>query len=264
MRIITLTTDFGVRDWFVGTMKGVLLGIQSKAQLIDITHHIPAGDIEAGAFALAAAFRFFPAGTVHLAVVDPGVGTTRAALAVKTANYTFVAPDNGVLSLALAQEPAQAIYRLEKAKYFLPEVSRTFHGRDVFAPVAAHLSRGVSLAKLGPKVDDYVRLNVPDPHRTGGQIRGVVVYIDRFGNAITNIAQPAAARPAKTGLKVRLPGRKRRFPVCPSYQSVEKGQPLGIFGSTRLLEVAVNGSSAARALGLAKGDPVFLEVAGRA
>jgi S-adenosyl-L-methionine hydrolase (adenosine-forming) len=170
MSIITLTTDFGVEDWFVGTMKGVLLGIQPRAQLVDITHHIPAGDIEAGAFALAASFRFFPRGTVHLVVVDPGVGTTRAALAVETAQYKFVGPDNGVLSLALPQDPPTAMCRLENTKYFLKEVSHTVHGRDLFAPVAAHLSRGVSLNELGSQAYDYVRLTVAEPKKEPGRI----------------------------------------------------------------------------------------------
>ena len=259
MSIITLTTDFGVDDWFVGTMKGVLLGIEPKATLVDITHHIPAGDIEAGAFAFAAAFRFFPRGTVHLVVVDPGVGTTRAALAVETAQYKFVGPDNGVLSLALAQDPPKAMRRLENTKYFLKELSHTFHGRDLFAPVAAHLSRGVALTKLGPRVRDYVRLIAPDPKKQDGRILGTVRYIDRFGNAITNIPQNTLREPNRPGLRVRVLAKKASFPVCPSYQSVKRGQPLGIFGSIGLLEIAVNGGNAAKVLGLTKGDTVELE-----
>ena len=262
MSIITLTTDFGVEDWFVGTMKGVILGIQPRASLVDITHHIPPGDIEAGAFALAAAFRFFPRGTVHLVVVDPGVGTRRAALAVETAQYKFVAPDNGVLSLALAQDPPKVMCRLENTKYFLKEVSRTFHGRDLFAPVAAHLSRGVSLAGLGPRVHECVRLIMPEPRKEAGRILGVVRYVDRFGKATTNIHQTALTEPDKAGLKVRVSGKRASFPVCPSYESVKRGQPLGIFGSSGLLEIAVNGGSAAKMIGLAKGDPVVLEERG--
>jgi S-adenosyl-L-methionine hydrolase (adenosine-forming) len=263
MSIITLTTDFGVEDWFVGTMKGVLLGIQPRAQLVDITHHIPPGDIEAGAFALAAAFRFFPRETVHLVVVDPGVGTMRAALAVETAEYKFVAPDNGVLALALAQDPPKIMCRLENTKYFLKDVSHTFQGRDLFAPVAAHLSRGVSLSELGPQVREYVRLVTPEPKQEGGCILGIVRYVDRFGNAITNIPRTALTEPDRDGLKVRVSGKKVSFPVGPSYQSVKSGQPLGIFGSVGLLEIAVNGGSAAMMLGLSKGDPVALEEGNR-
>src|SRR5262245_4734331 len=143
MHVITLTTDFGTRDWFAGTMKGVILGINPRATIVDLTHGIPAGDVRTGAFALAAGYRFFPKGTVHVAVVDPGVGGKRGALAVQTANYFFVGPDNGVLSFALRDEKIKAIYRLENRELFMKAVSHTFHGRDVFAPVAAYLSRGI-------------------------------------------------------------------------------------------------------------------------
>ncbi len=258
MGIITLTTDFGLQDWFVGTMKGVMLRIQPRTQFVDITHQVPAGDVEAGALALAASFGFFPQGTVHLVVVDPGVGTERAALAVRTAKYTFVGPDNGVLSLALAKDGPHQIRRLENSEFFLPEVSQTFHGRDVFAPAAAHLSGGVPLGKLGPEAHDYVRLIWPEPTKARGRIEGRVVYIDRFGNALTNIPRGMLGGPTETGLTVRLPGRKTGFAVCRSYQAVPKGKPLGIFGSVGLLEVAINGGNAAKVLGLAKGSKVFL------
>ena len=154
MRLITLTTDFGTRDWFVGTMKGVILGIQPRARVVDITHEIGGGEVRAGAFALRASYSFFPQGTVHIAVVDPGVGSPRRALAVQTANYFFVGPDNGVLSFALMRERIKSIHALENEKYFLKPVSRTFHGRDIFAPVAAHLSRGVSIQTFGPRLKD--------------------------------------------------------------------------------------------------------------
>src|SRR5262245_32283700 len=187
MQTITLTTDFGTRDWFVGTMKGVILGIKPRARVVDITHEIAPGDIRGGAFALMASCRYFPKGTLHVAVVDPGVGSRRRAIAVRTANSILIGPDNGVLSWALRGETIQSIRQLENRRYFLEPVSRTFHGRDIFAPVAAHLSRGVALERLGRELHDLVRLPWPEPVKQREEIRGEIVYIDRFGNAITNI-----------------------------------------------------------------------------
>ncbi|MBI2948170.1 MAG: SAM-dependent chlorinase/fluorinase, partial [Verrucomicrobia bacterium] len=187
MQIITLTTDFGTDDWFAGTMKGVILSVNPKASIVDITHGIRLGDIRAGAFALAAAYRFFPRGTVHVAVVDPGVGSERKAIAVRTKDYFFVGPDNGLLSCALAREVIRSIHRLENKKFFLPFVSQTFQGRDVFAPVAAHLSKGVAIGKLGPRAASCKMLTLPTPIRRGHELVGEVIYLDRFGNGITNI-----------------------------------------------------------------------------
>ena len=185
--VITLTTDFGTRDWFVGTMKAVILGILPRAKVVDITHEIPPGDIRAGAFALMASCRYFPRGTVHVAVVDPGVGSQRQAIAVQTARRFFVGPDNGVLSWGLALEKIKTIRLLENRQYFLQPVSRTFHGRDIFAPVAAHLSRGLSASRLGRELKDFVRVPWPLTTKQRGEVQGEIVHIDRFGNAITDI-----------------------------------------------------------------------------
>jgi S-adenosylmethionine hydrolase len=259
MSIITLTTDFGLRDWFVGTLKGVLLGIAENANVVDITHEIPPADIRAAAFALRAAYEFFPSGTVHVAVVDPGVGGRRAAIAIRTAKYMFVAPDNGVLSLVLEQDPALEIRRLENSSYFLPLVSRTFHGRDVFAPVAAHLSRGVPMADLGPELREIVRLEVPAPRFGPGRLYGAVVYIDRFGNAITNLPHKAVEALAGTAREIRVAVNNSGLPLCDSYNSVESGQALGILGSSGYLEIAVNQGHAANALGLKIDSPIIVE-----
>src|SRR5215468_7695472 len=151
MSILTLTTDFGTRDWFVGAMKGVILKVNPRAVLVDLAHEIEPGDIRRGAFALAASYRFFPRGTIHVVVVDPGVGSARRAVAVQTSDYLFVGPDNGVLSAALRREKILAAHWLQNKKYFLKPVSHTFHGRDVFAPVAAQLSRGVPIDRFGPR-----------------------------------------------------------------------------------------------------------------
>jgi S-adenosylmethionine hydrolase len=252
MRCITLTTDFGTRDWFVGTLKGAILGIHPRCRVVDLTHEITPGDIRAAAFALAASRRYFPKGTIHVVVVDPGVGSRRSPIAVQTARGFFVGPDNGVLSLALAQETVKGIHRLENPRYFLTPVSRTFHGRDIFAPAAAHLSRGLSIRRFGPEQGDFVRLPWPTPQAGRRAIVGEVVYVDHFGNAITNIAS--------SSLRGRTcavySGAKRLAPVNDFYQSVAAGQPVAVPGSSGYLEVAVNRGSAAARLRLRVGTAV--------
>jgi len=251
--LITLTTDFGTRDWFVGTMKGVILGIAPGAAIVDITHEIAAGDIRAGAFALAVSCRFFPKGTVHVAVVDPGVGGAREAIAVQTAKYFFVGPDNGVLSFALAREKIKSVHRLENTSYFLHPVSHTFHGRDIFAPIAAQLCRGTPVHRLGPVQKEFARLKWARPRLHGSRIEGEVVFVDRFGNAITNIQNADLGR--RSGLGVFL-GRKRLCPVGAFYQSVPTGEAVAVPGSSDFLEIAVNGGSAAKRFRLKVGDRV--------
>jgi S-adenosylmethionine hydrolase len=255
--VITLTTDLGARDWFVGAMKGVILGIQPRVSVVDVTHEITAGDIRGGAFALAAACRSFPKGTVHVAVVDPGVGSRRKGLAVQTDIGVFVGPDNGVLSRALAKAKVKAIHALENEAYFLRPVSRTFHGRDIFAPVAAHLSRGVPIRKLGPARKDFVRLAWREPRKQRYGIEGEVIYIDRFGNAITNLEGSLVRGPERTVCEIR--GQRRR--VCPLkafYQAVAPGRPVALVGSSGLVEIAVNGGSAEKVFGLRIGTRVVL------
>ncbi len=279
MHVITLTTDFGTRDWFVGTMKGVILNIQPRATVVDLTHEIPPGDVRAGAFALMAGCRFFPQGTVHVAVVDPGVGGARRTIAVQTENHFFVGPDNGVLSFALARKKIKAIHQLTNEKLFLKPVSHTFHGRDVFAPVAAQLSRGVPIQKLGPSLDAFVRLEWPQLRILHSGIKGEVVHLDRFGNAITNIPvgvqASACSQRSKLKLELQLADSPARVPtwdswtvfvkgkpiclVSPFYQSVPRGRTVAVPGSSGFLEIAVNGGSAERKLGLKIGDRVDLQ-----
>ncbi len=257
VKLITLTTDFGLGDWFVGTMKGVILRISPGCQIVDITHEIPAGDVRTGAFALAAACRYFPRGTVHVAVVDPGVGSKRPVIGVQTGDYQFVGPDNGVLSLALTGQKIKAIRRVENESLFVQPVSQTFHGRDVLAPVAAHLSEGASFRSVGPVVKECVRLEWPEPEVDRSILRGQVIYLDRFGNAITNITGEHLAMLTGSVWSVRLL-RGRRFPVVPFYQAVPAGQPAGILGSSGFLEIAVNRGSAAEVLRLKLGDAVMI------
>jgi S-adenosyl-L-methionine hydrolase (adenosine-forming) len=261
--MITLTTDFGTRDWFVGVMKGVIAGIAPKTKVIDLTHDLTPGDIHGGAFALAQSCRYFFKGTVHVAVVDPGVGSRRKAIAVQTANGVFVGPDNGVISWALAKEKVVAIHALENKAFFLQPVSRTFHGRDIFAPVAAHLSLGVPVKEFGSALRDFVRLDWPEPRKERDDIEGEVVYVDHFGNAITNL-EGILLRGSERAL-CEVYGRRRQ--VChlkTFYQAAATNIPVALFGSAGFLEIAVNGGSAAKALGLRIGTRVVLRQQGRA
>jgi S-adenosylmethionine hydrolase len=254
--LLTLTTDFGSRDWFVGVLKGVIARIAPRTRVVDLTHDIPPGDIRAGAFALATAYRFFPRGSIHLAIVDPGVGSSRRALAVQTADYCFVGPDNGLLSAALAREKIKGIRALENEKYFLHPVSHTFHGRDVFAPVAAHLSRGLPIRSLGPARKEFARLDWPEPRYHRDRTEGEVLYLDRFGNGITNLPSnhvPSAHRTCEIRGE-----RKWVCPLRPFYQSVPPGQPVIVPGSSGFLEIAVNGGSAENQLGLKIGSRITL------
>jgi S-adenosylmethionine hydrolase len=264
VNLVTLTTDFGAADWFVGVMKGVILSVNPRATIVDITHDLPFGDVRAAAFAIACAYRFFPRDAVHVVVVDPGVGGDRKPIAVRTDDYWFVGPDNGVLSWAIARERIKAIYHLQNKRYFLREISSTFHGRDVFAPVAAHLSRGAQIRDLGRRLAEIVRLDWPEVvEEAPGRIRGEVVYLDRFGNAITNIPAQLLSR-----LNVRAAGiyarGKRLCPVAGCYSAVPAGRPVAVAGSHGCVEIAVNRGSAATRLHLSVGTRVTLrEQAGR-
>ncbi len=240
-------------------MKGVILGLQPRAHLVDITHEIPAGDIRAGAFALTASYKFFPKQTVHVAVIDPGVGSRRRAIAVETANYFFVGPDNGVLSLALAREKIKAVHQITNEQLFLRPVSNTFHGRDVFAPIAAKLSKGLPLGKVGAPIKEFVKLSWPEPQCTSNSIKGEIAYIDRFGNAITNIGNATLASLAEGSCEIIVNGT-RLCGLQPFYQGVPQGKPVAVPGSSGFLELAVNGGSAATKFNLKVGQAVIVRV----
>ena len=255
MAIITLTTDFGTDDWFVGTMKGVILGIHPSAHIVDLNHQIPPGSVLAGAFSLSASHAFFPKGTIHVAVVDPGVGSGRSAILVQTSMFYFVGPDNGVLSLALEGQRIRQIRRLENPKWFRREVSHTFHGRDVFAPVAAHMSRGVACHKFGHPVSQTTSIRLPETRRDSHGILGEIVYLDRFGNAITNITSAEVQEAKLTSVRIASRGC-RGIPIGSHYQSVAAGKPVALIGSTGRLEIAIHGGSAVKALRLGFGDAI--------
>ncbi len=256
MSCLTLTTDFGHEDWFVGTMKGVILSRLPDARIVDLNHGIAPGDIRAGAFSLMAGCRHFPKHTVHTVVVDPGVGSDRPAIAIETEEYFFVGPDNGVLAWALRQEKTRAVHRLENREYFLDEVSQTFHGRDIFAPVAAALASGTALEHLGPATDSVEQLPWPEFEIEGDSLHGEVVYVDRFGNAITNL--PNSRITVTADLRAHMP----LSPPCPvtnCYSAVKPGTAAALPGSSGFLEMAVNGGSAATQIGLTVGSKVTVE-----
>lgn len=254
MSVITLTTDFGHADWFVGATKGVILNIAPQATIVDLCHGIAGGDIRSAAFALAAAYKYFPAKTIHMAVVDPGVGSGRAAIAVQTERYSFVGPDNGVLSTALELETVKSIRRIDNPDYLLKPVSHTFHGRDVFAPVAAHLCQDpICFAQLGPELPDYHRISVSEKRAQGELYRGSVIYIDRFGNAITDIGNDTV------GSEYQIVWCSRAaFPLKPFYQAMPAGHGVAVRGSSGFVEIAINGGSAAERYKLKIGTPVTL------
>lgn len=254
--VITLTTDFGTRGGYVAAMKGVILGIAPLAVLVDVSHGVAPQDVMGGAHLLAGVYRFFPRGTVHLVVIDPGVGTTRRGLAARAGGYLFVAPDNGVLTPILDASDDAEIVSLTNADYWLDEVSPTFHGRDVFAPVAAHLANGVPLEALGIPIEDPVRLSLPAPRISGQKVEGTVLWVDRFGNLVTNISAGALA-PGET-YRVTV-GHLEVIGLVTTYGKVRAGQPLALVGSHGFVELAVREGSAAAMAGVSRGAMVRLE-----
>ncbi len=256
-RLITLTTDFGLRDGFVGMMKGVILGINPDARIVDLIHEVPPQDISAAAFLIGVAWSYFPAGSTHLVVVDPGVGSGRRALAARCGNQLFVAPDNGVLTDVFDACPDTEAVELANWDYFLERVSRTFHGRDLFAPVAAHLSNGVKLHEFGPTITDPIRLKHPELKATQDEIVGEIRYIDRFGNCMTNITEAFFADHFDAESAVVVKCRRQKLALSSeAYADADPGDPLAIFNSFGVLEVAINQGNAAERLRVKTGDAV--------
>lgn len=273
--IIALTTDFGIADGYVGTMKGMMLGIAPDARLVDVTHQIEPQDVRQTAYVLHTVYLFFPVRTVHLVVVDPGVGSARRAIALRTTHGSFVGPDNGVFSYVMAEQEIKVAVELVNPRYHLTHVSQTFHGRDIFAPAAAHLAAGVPIAELGPPISDLVTLPLPRLRITPGMIRGEVLHIDHFGNVVTSIGrlfwrreelwlEPAFA--GREGEKVRFQahqasvtvGGRQIQGIQRTYADGEAGDTLALVGSEGHLEIAVRGGSGADELDVHTGDPVEL------
>lgn len=274
--IIALLTDFGHADAYVGTMKGVMLSICPAARLVDITHAIAPQNVRQAAYTLLTVYRYFPAQTVFLVVVDPGVGTVREPIAVQTSHGLYVAPDNGVLSYVLAELPVVQCVALRRTEYRLSQTSQTFHGRDIFSPAAAYLARGVPVTALGPAWDELKMLPAPRLVISGARIEGEVLHIDHFGNVVTSIGRLIWLRSDMLELspqfgehrsqRLSLPAAACRLQIgthtlqtiWPTYGAVAPGCPTLLIGSSGQLEMAVNQGSAAQALNAALGDPVTL------
>jgi S-adenosylmethionine hydrolase len=259
--IITLTTDFGSNDHFVGAMKGVILDIVPDAQIVDICHAVQAFDVLDGALTISQAYSYFPNRTVHVVVVDPGVGTARRPIVASCDKYHFVAPDNGVLSLVYAREPRVHVRHITSEHYFLQPVSNTFHARDIFSPVAAYLAKEVDSLKFGEEIEDYVRFSAPKPKAVdGNRLRGVVLKVDRFGNLITNITPQDApmifgADPKAFKIVV---GSREITELHNAYAEAAPGEVFGILGSMGFLEIAANRGAAAQLTGAGKGSDVSI------
>lgn len=239
--MITLLTDFGSQDAYTGIMKGVIAGIAPRVNVVDICHSISPQDVFGAAYLLSTSYKYFPRGTIHVAVVDPGVGSNRNVVCAVTKDYLFLAPDNGLLSLVIREERPKTVICVTNEKYFLPSPSSTFHGRDVFAPVAAHLSLGVRPQQLGTATEHITMLDLPHPvMKKAGQIAGQVIYIDRFGNLITNITQQhIEVKTAGNSMKTVI-GKKKVVGLSNTYADAKVGSPLVLWGSAGFLEISVN------------------------
>jgi S-adenosylmethionine hydrolase len=264
--IITLTTDFGLNDHFVGAMKGVILEIAPEAQIVDISHAVQPFDILDGALTISQAYSYFPSGTVHMVIVDPGVGTARRPVVMTGERHLFVAPDNGVLSLIYAREERVSVRHVTAEHYFLQPRSNTFHGRDIFSPIAAYLAKGIEPDRFGEEVTDYVRFNAPRPKPVDEHtLRGVVLKVDRFGNLVTNITPqdaPQLFRATPPAFKIAIGNKLQATRICASYAEGTPGEVFGILGSMGFLEVATNRGSAYQLMGAGKGSEVNVVMEG--
>ncbi len=272
--IIALLTDFGMADGYVAVMKGVILGIAPAAHIVDITHEIEPQNVRQAAYVLLTTYAYFPAHTVFVAVIDPGVGTARRALAVEAAHGRFVGPDNGLLSYVLKQNPPAAMVEIANLAFTLPARSNTFHGRDIFAPAAAHLANGVPIGALGPAIADMCSMPQPQLEVMPDGLRGEVIHIDRFGNVVTSVGSLAWQNggallltprfgPPRSSVQVPATaivsvGETAVRGIQPSYGYAAPGVALALVNSAGQLEIAVNQRSAARTLGVAVGDPVTI------
>lgn len=256
-RLITLITDFGLQDGYVGALKGVILTICPRACVVDITHMIPPGDVRSAAYVLRSAYPHFPKGSIHLGVVDPGVGSSRKAVAIQAGTHTFVGPDNGLFSWVLHRESDWECRCLENEDIWGPEVSRTFHGRDIFGPVAAHLANGFPFEELGPVhhpiLSDWIRVSL-----THGNLSGRVIHVDRFGNVVTNVRYEDLDAIWPGGEWRVFAGGRHVARVVSTYAEGPEGSPVALVGSSGHIEIAVNCGDAAQLLGILPGDPVIV------
>ena len=259
--VITLTTDYGTNDHLVGVLKGVILRILPNASIVDINHHVVPFDVLDGALTIAAAYRYFPARTVHMVVVDPGVGTARRPILVNADQFYFVAPDNGVLSLIYERESAVSVRHITSEHYFLNPVSNTFHGRDIFAPVAAWMAKTYQTEAMGEEISDYVKFALPRPKAAGTAKKGLVLRVDSFGNLVTNFT--AEDLPQGAGAEGKIKLQVAGKPVekwAQTFAQGAAGEPVALVGSSGFVEIAVNKGQAARVLGANRGAEVILEI----
>lgn len=261
MSIITLTTDFGIEDEYVGIMKGVILSVHPGATIVDITHHIYPQDLIQAAYTIKASYNYFPSGTVHVVIVDPGVGSERPILALEKRGHFFLAPDNGVLSLLFDGIGIDAIVHVKNTRYFLESVSQTFHGRDIFAPVGAHMAMGVNLTDLGDPIEEnkVVRLSINTPVRMKHEILGHIISIDRFGNLISNIDEECLANFCENGGSRSIEfsvGQQKINGLSHRYEDRNDQEPLAIVGSRGTVEISINKGSAQKFFMARKGDVV--------
>jgi hypothetical protein len=254
--IITLLTDFGLKDPYVASMKGVILSINPQCTLVDITHQVSPYDIKEGAFILAQAYSTFPKGTIHLSVVDPGVGSPRKPILFVTKNYFFIGPDNGLFTFALKREKLKKVIALGKMEFFLPEVSPTFHGRDLFAPVAAHLSFGIAPESFGRVIKSWNEISFPEPVLRQEKLIGEVVHIDTFGNLVCNIDYKNLLKFSKSRPFVIKIGKRTMRGLKKGYWEGRKDEPMALIGSGGFLEISIREGNAQRLLKVKRGDPI--------
>ena len=261
--IISITTDFGVDDHYVGAMKGVILSINPDATIVDVNHHVNSYDIFDGAYSLSQSYHVFPPGTIHLVVVDPGVGSERRPIIVQSKNYRFVAPDNGVLSMVYEREERVAVRHVTAEHFFRKPVSNTFHGRDIFAPVAGWLSRGMEAEKFGNVITDYARFTSVRPKwENDALLKGVAIKVDKFGNVVTNISRedvPQLFGQDPPSFRIRLNGHEVTR-ICESFAAGEGTDLFALVGSSGFIEICTNRGSAAKALNVNRGVEVEVEV----
>lgn len=257
--IITLTTDYGTGDHLVGAMKGVILGILPTATIVDISHHVTPFDILDGALTIGSVYAYFPVRTVHVVVVDPGVGTQRRPLLVSSGQHYFVAPDNGVLSMVYERESSVLVRHVTAEHHFRNPVSSTFHGRDVFAPVAAWLGKAYAPEAFGEEITDYTRFALPRVKPEGSALKGVVLRVDAFGNLMTNFTLEDLPPAPEVGAKIKLQvGGKQVENMVQMFAQGTPGEAVALIGSSGYLEIAVNKGNAARQLGVTRGAEVVL------
>jgi S-adenosylmethionine hydrolase len=257
--IITLTTDYGTNDHLAGTLKGVILKVVPDATIVDITHQVNPFDLLDGALAIGSSYSYFPARTIHVVVVDPGVGTSRRPLLVSAGNQYFVAPDNGVLSVIYERETDVVVRHANVEHYYLQPLSKTFHGRDIFAPVAAWLAKGAQIGSMGDEISDYKRFAMPKPKASNGHVKGVVMRIDSFGNLLTNFRAEDLPSAALTSGKINFQvGKHPVTRVVETFALGNKAEPVAFVGSSGFVEIAVNKGNAAQTLAIGRGAPVVL------